>query len=171
MSSIFLIVVLRVYSPSVALFCSPSFTITGLGTVTSTRRNGKEHHAPLLYIVHRGKSSTKQLRFRQGHHILHLAPQQLGEFKELSLANGGVEGREITRNLRRVWLYDFVALTGQHSSPEARTFHITRHGAYKRNWLNINWNELVKYPKILRCTVSLCQTAIRVDHSHWGVIL
>ena len=170
MLSIFLIVVLRVYSPSVALFCSPSFTITGLGTVTSTRRNGKEHRAP-PYIVHRGKSSTKQPRLCQGHHILNLAPQQLGEFEELSLASGGEEGREITRNSRRVWLYDFVASTRQHSSPEARTFHITRHGAYKRNWLNINWNELVKYPKILRCTVSLCRTAIRVDHSHWGVIL
>jgi hypothetical protein len=86
--------------------------------VTSTHRLGKDHRAR-LYNVHRSKSSVKQPP-RQGHHILHIAPQQLGEFEELSFANGE-EGRAITRNLRRVWLYDFVTSTQQHSSPDART--------------------------------------------------
>lgn len=170
MLSIFLIVVLRVYSPSVALFCSPSFTITGLGTVTSTRRHGKEHRAP-PYLVHRGKSSAKQPRLCQRHHILNLAPQQLGEFEELSLASGGEEGREITRNSRRVWLYDFVASTRQHSSPEARTIPYHEAWGLQKKLVEYQLERIGKYPKILRCTVSLCRTAIRVDHSHWGVIL
>lgn len=40
---------------------------------------------------------------------LHLAPQQLGEFKPINLV--GDEEKQIDRSTRRVWLYDFVSNT------------------------------------------------------------
>ena len=40
---------------------------------------------------------------------LHLAPQQLGEFKPINLV--GDEGKQLDRSTRRVWLYDFVSNT------------------------------------------------------------
>eukprot|EP00985_Skeletonema_marinoi_P021176 scaffold12901_cov79-Skeletonema_marinoi.AAC.3 len=42
---------------------------------------------------------------------LHLAPQQLGEFKPINLVGG--EEKQIDRSTRRVWLYDFVSDTQQ----------------------------------------------------------
>lgn len=40
---------------------------------------------------------------------LHLAPQQLGEFKPINLVDD--EGKQLDRSTRRVWLYDFVSNT------------------------------------------------------------
>lgn len=118
-SSIFFIVVLNVNSPAVAMICShSSYTIARLGTATSSRPLSNDHRTR-LFLVHRGASSM-QHHPRRGNHVLHLAPQQLGEFEEISFADDE-DGRAITRNLRRVWLYDFVTTAQQRSSPDART--------------------------------------------------
>lgn len=45
------------------------------------------------------------------HQSIHLAPQQLGEFKPINLV--GDEEKQIDRSTRRVWLYDFVSNTQQ----------------------------------------------------------
>ena len=117
--SIFFVFVLHVNSPAVALFCShSSYTITLLGTSTSSRQLSNDHRTR-RFLPHHGTSSMQQ-HPRRCHHMFHLAPQQLGEFEEISFADDE-EGRAITRNLRRVWLYDFVATTEQQSSPDART--------------------------------------------------
>jgi lipoate-protein ligase B len=42
--------------------------------------------------------------------VLHLAPQQLGEFKPINLvSDNSNEEKQIDRSTRRVWLYDFVS--------------------------------------------------------------
>ncbi|KAL3808981.1 hypothetical protein ACHAXA_004143 [Cyclostephanos tholiformis] len=144
--TIFFIVVLHVNLPSVALFYSrSSCTITRLGTVTSTRRLNKYHRAHLC-LVHHGKSSIEQYP-RQRHHVLHLAPQQLGEFEEIPSANGEKGRWAITRNLRRVWLYDFVTTTQQQSSPHARTIPYHEAWDLQKKLVEYQLERIGKLPK------------------------
>ncbi|KAL7543150.1 hypothetical protein ACHAXR_012451 [Thalassiosira sp. AJA248-18] len=57
---------------------------------------------------------------RRGRHaLLHIAPQQLGEFEPIA---NDEEGRPITRNQRRVWLYDFVTAPHQ-QQPTTTDYH------------------------------------------------
>jgi lipoate-protein ligase B len=63
----------------------------------------------LLLSVAAFASPTKCVS-RCQYQALHLAPQQLGEFKPINLVvNGSNEGKQIDRSTRRVWLYDFVS--------------------------------------------------------------
>lgn len=75
------------------------------------------HSAPSVALVaplssFRSTSYTLNSYRHHNHNILQLAPQQLGEFEAISFANDE-EGRPITRDQRRVWLYDFVTSATQ----------------------------------------------------------
>ena len=58
-----------------------------------------------LYVV--AFASPTKCVSRCQYQSIHLAPQQLGEFKPINLV--GDEEKQIDRSTRRVWLYDFVS--------------------------------------------------------------
>jgi len=114
-------IALQVPSTADALITSyPSFV---------RRRNATpSHHIcrnDLRPRVSSSKNDIQSARHPRGqcHNTLHIAPQQLGEFEEITFANDE-EGRQISRERRRVWLYDFVTTTAtqqQHTSNDSRT--------------------------------------------------
>lgn len=106
--TIFLIA-LQVHSTAVAAllaFHSPTFTWRGIN-----------NQCPHIMYAHTKLLAQQSQRRRQDHHILHIAPQQLGEFEQINFANDeNEEGQAMIRDERRVWLYDFVTTTTQQQS-------------------------------------------------------
>mmetsp|Transcript_23306 Transcript_23306/g.41770 ORF Transcript_23306/g.41770 Transcript_23306/m.41770 type:complete len:383 (+) Transcript_23306:43-1191(+) len=116
--SIFLILLqAELPAPAVALI-APRPSFDWRRSATSSR-----HHCndlcTSLFSTH---NKLVQRPHRQGRHILHIAPQQLGEFEPINVDDANdEEGRRMTRNQRRVWLYDFVTTTQQQSSTDPKT--------------------------------------------------